>query len=224
LFQNIKIVLIFDLSGNLLIMTDKLNSLTHRLYEEGLSKGRAEGERILSEAESRALTIVAEAEDRAREIERKATQDAEDLRKNTMTEIALAGREAVQKIKDEVTGLITTRSIESGVKKAGIDPVFIREILLDVAKNWHGASSEKISLKALLPESKRAHLDKALAESISGLLAEGIEVGYSSDVRTGFRVGEKGGGYYIGFSDDNFEALLSGYLREKVSEILFNKK
>lgn len=205
-------------------MTDKLNSLTQRLYEEGLAKGRAEGDRILSEAETRAKAIVAQAETRAREIERKATDRAEDLRKNTMTEISMAGREAVSKIKDEITTLITARSIESGVKQAGLDPAFIKEMLVAIAKNWRGTSSDKITLSALLPEAKRKELDGAFSASVSSLLAEGVEVGYSPDVRTGFRVGEKGGGYYIGFSDENLEALLGQYLRERVSEILFNKK
>ncbi|MDR2891436.1 MAG: hypothetical protein LBV18_07600 [Alistipes sp.] len=205
-------------------MTDKLNSLTQRLYEEGLSKGRAEGDRILSEAENRAKSIVAEAETRAREIERKAAAQAEELRKNTMTEIAMAGRQAVSALKGEITDLIVAKSVEGGVKKAGVDPAFVKEMLVAVAKNWQGASSDKITLTALLPEAKRAELESAFKDSVAGLLAEGVEVGYSPAVGSGFRVGEKGGGYYIGFSDENLEALLGGYLRERVSEILFGKK
>ena len=46
-------------------------------------------------------------------------------------------------------------------------------------------------------------------------------MGYSQEVRTGFRVGAKGGSYYISFSDDDFEALLKEYLRSKVAELLF---
>ena len=53
------------------------------------------------------------------------------------------------------------------------------------------------------------------------LLEAGIEVGYSKEVRTGFKVGAKGGSYYISFSDDDFEALLKEYLRGKISELLF---
>lgn len=205
-------------------MDNKLEQLTRKLYDEGLSKGRSEGERIVSEANAKARTIIAEAESRATAIERKAADAAEDLRKNTMTEIALAGRGAVARIKEEIASLITSRSIEGGVRQAGLDAAFIKEMLIAVAHNWQGASAGKVSLSALLPEARRAELDKAFAGSVAGLLAEGVEVGYSPEVRTGFRVGEKGGGYYIGFSDENFEALLSGYLREKVSELLFETK
>ncbi|MDR2913019.1 MAG: hypothetical protein LBV38_07030 [Alistipes sp.] len=201
--------------------TNKLSQITQKLYDEGLSKGRSEGERLVAEAQTKAKKIVADAEAKARKIAQKATADAEELRKNTLTEIALAGREAVAQIKNEIATLIVARSVESGVAKAGIDPDFIRETLLTVAKNWRGDSSDKITLKALLPADKQQELDKAFATSAAALLAQGVEVGYSADVRSGFKVGEKDGGYYIGFSDENFEALLGGYLRERVTEILY---
>ncbi len=63
-----------------------------------------------------------------------------------------------------------------------------------------------------------------VADSAAALLKEGIEVGYSREVRSGFKVGEKEGGYYIGFSDENFEALLGQYLREKVTNILYGER
>ena len=37
----------------------------------------------------------------------------------------------------------------------------------------------------------------------------------------GFRVGARDGGYYVSFSDADFDALLREYLREKVFRMLF---
>jgi V/A-type H+-transporting ATPase subunit E len=201
----------------------KLSQITQKLYEEGLSKGRSEGERIVAEAEARAKKIVAEAEEKAGRIVHKAEADAAESRGNTMTEIALAGREAVARIKDEIASLVVARSIEGGVREAGIDPSFIKEMLLAVAKNWDGGAG-KVTLEALLPAERQKEFDAAFALSTAALLKEGIEVGYSPAVRSGFKVGEKGGGYYIGFSDENFEALLGQYLREKVTAILYGTK
>ena len=70
-------------------------------------------------------------------------------------------------------------------------------------------------------EAKKAELGEAIEASAKALLAEGVEVGFSADVKSGFKVGEKGGGYYISFSDESVEALLGGYLREKVAQLLF---
>ena len=72
-----------------------------------------------------------------------------------------------------------------------------------------------------MPEAKRQELDAAFEKAAKALLAEGIEVGYSKEVKTGFRVSEKNGGYYISFADADLEALVSEYLREKVSQMLF---
>jgi V/A-type H+-transporting ATPase subunit E len=203
---------------------NKLSQITQKLYEEGLSKGRSEGDRIVAEAEARAKKIIAEAEEKAKRIERKAEQNAQELQKNTLTEISLAGREAVSRIREEIAGAVVASSLGVGFHKAGIDPGFMRDFLLAVAGHWRGEGAEKVSLEALMPAARKKELDAAFEGSVKALLKEGVEVGYSRDVRSGFKVGEKGGGYYIGFSDENFEALLGQYLREKATTILYGTK
>ncbi len=139
-----------------------------------------------------------------------------------MTEIALAGKQAVAKIKSEIASAIVVRATGEDVNAAGMDAAFIKEMLVAVAKNWNGADAGKVSLQALLPEGEREKLDAAMAAQAKALLDAGVEVGYSKEVKTGFKVGAKDGGYYISFSDADVEALLGEYLREKVSQLLFN--
>lgn len=202
-------------------MENKLQELTRKLYDEGLEKGRAEADKLVAEARAEAQKIVAEAESRAEEIVRKAQAKAEDVEKNTMTEISLAGKQAVSKIKSEIAELIVAKSTSEGVKNAVLDPAFVKEMLVSVAKNWNGADSGKVELQALLPESEREKFDAAFAKSAKALLDAGVEVGYSKEVKSGFKVGAKDGGYYISFSDADVEALLAEYLREKVYQLLF---
>ena len=202
-------------------MENKLQQLTQKLYDEGLEKGRAEADRLVADAKTQAAKIVAEAQAQAEELVRKAQAKAEDVEKYTLSEIALAGKQAVARIKSEIAELIVAKAAGAGVKEAALDPAFIKEMLLAVAKNWNGADAGKVELKALLPDGERAKLDAAFEQSAKELLAAGIEVGYSKEVKTGFKVGAKEGGYYISFSDADMEALLSEYLREKVSRMLF---
>lgn len=200
----------------------KLQQLTDKLYQEGLEKGRAEAESLVAEAEARAAKIVSEAEARAAKIAADAERKAEDVEKNAMTEIALAGKQAVAKIKSEIETLIVAKVTAEGIKSANLDPAFIKDMLLAVAANWNNGA--KADLKALLPEAKKAELGAAFDSAAKALLAEGIEVGFSNDVKSGFKVGENNGGYYISFSDESFEALLGGYLREKAAELLFKSR
>jgi len=202
-------------------MENKLQQLTQKLYDEGLEKGRAEADKLVAGAKAEAEKIVADARAEAEEIVKKARAKAEDVEKNAMTEIALAGREAVSRIKSEIASMIVAKASSEGVKAAAMEPAFIEQMLLAVARNWNGADSSKVELKALLPEAEREKLDAAFEKSAAGLLAAGVEVGYSAEVKSGFRVGAKDGGYYISFSDADFNALIGEYLREKLYRMLF---
>lgn len=201
-------------------MENKLKELTDRLYGEGLEKGRVEADRLVAEAKEKAAAILAEANAEAEKIVKKAEAKAADTEKNSMTEIQLAGRQAVAKIKSELAGVIIAKTSSEAVKAACVDAEFVKKLLLEVAKNWSG-NAEQVSLKALLPAALEAEFAKVFEASAKELLAAGVEVGYSKEVKTGFKVGAKEGGYYISFTDESFEALLDEYLREKVSQLLF---
>ena len=198
---------------------NKLQELTQKLYNDGLEKGRAEAERLVAEAKQEAAKILADAQAEADAVAKAAQVRAEDIAKNAMTEITLAGRQALSKIKTEIAEAIILKSTGAAVKAASIDATFIKDMLLAVARNWN--SSSEVSLKALLPEQMRAEFDAAMQKSAEELLKAGVEVGYSKEVKTGFKVGEKAGGYYISFTDESFDALLKEYLREKVANMLY---
>lgn len=202
-------------------MENKLQQLTQKLYDEGLEKGRAEADKLVAGAKAEAAKILADARAEADGIVKKAQEKSEDVQKNTLTEIALAGKQAVARIKQEIATMIVARTTAEGVKAASLDAGFLKQMLLTVAKNWNGSDSGKVTLVALLPEAERKSLDAAFEQSAKELLAGGIEVGWSKEVKTGFKVGAREGGYYISFSDADLEALLSEYLREKVSHMLF---
>lgn len=202
-------------------MENKLQQLTRTLYAEGLEKGRSEAERLVADAKAEAQKIVAEAKAEAEAIIKQAEKKALDVEKNSLTEIALAGKQAVSKIKSEIASMIVAKTTSEGVKAATLDATFLKEMLIAVAKNWDGASSGKVELKALLPEKEQKALDAAFEKASKELLAAGVEVGYSAEVKSGFKVGQKDGGYYISFTDEDFDALMKEYLREKVAELLY---
>ena len=204
-------------------MENKLQELTRKLYDEGLEKGRADADKLVADAKAEAARLVAEAKAEAEAIINAAETKAEDLRKNSMAEISLAGKQAVAKLKEQVAEMIIAKSTVEGVKAANLDAEFVKKMLLEVAHNWNGASSENVSLSAMLPEAKKAELDAAIEKSAKELLAAGVEVGYSKNVKSGFKVGAKNGGYYISFSDEDFNALLGEYLRDKVAALIFGK-
>ncbi len=202
-------------------MENKLQELTQRLYDEGLQKGRSEAESVVAAAKAEAEKIVANAKAEAEKIVTEAERKATDVAKNSLTEISLAGKQALAKIKAEITNAVVSQSIGEGVKSVAMDGKFISEMLLAVAKGWSSSNGGVVSLAAMLPEANQKSLDKAMASNAAALLKAGVEVGYSADVKSGFKVGAKDGGYYISFSEEDFDALMRGYLRERVAKLLF---
>ena len=100
-------------------MDNKLQELTDKLYSEGLSKGKAEGEQILADAKKQAEAILAQARKQAEDILAKAGKDAEDLKESYMVtqaafdvfienvrEYAKAEMALIDKNKEDCRGLL----------------------------------------------------------------------------------------------------------------------
>lgn len=196
----------------------KLQELTEKLYAEGLSKGREDAERMVAEAEQKAAAIVAEAEKTAAATIKAAEQKAEEIKKNNQTEVALATRQAVAALKEQIASLVVAKAVEPAVHAATIEPSFVKEMLLGIARSWNG---ERVELEATLPTALKEQFEADAEGAVKALLAEGVEVGYSDRVKSGFKVAPKDGGYYISFTDEDFAALLGEYLKEKITKILF---
>ena len=197
----------------------KLLELTNTLFGEGYEKGRLEAEQMMTEVKEKTNAMIEAAKAEAERIVKEAEAKAADVAKNSMTEISLAGKQAVAKIKNEIADAIVAKSVSVAVSEAVVDTAFVEQLLLAVAASWN--NGQKAELKAMLPQALEEQFSKAFEASAAKLLAAGIEVGYSKDVRNGFKVGEKNGGYYISFTDDSFNALMQEYLREKVYKLLF---
>ena len=73
-------------------MDNKLQELTDKLYKEGLSKGKEEGEAILAKAQSKAAEIVEAAQKKAEEIIKKAENDAKDYQVKVEGDVKMAGK------------------------------------------------------------------------------------------------------------------------------------
>ena len=204
-------------------MENKLQELTKKLYDEGLSKGREEADAIVEKAKAEAKKIITNARAEAEKIRREATGKAEELHLNTLTELNLAGKQFLDKFKSSIQDMIVARATKEPLSKIMLDPDFIKEMLISVAKNWKSDSPEKVSLTAMLPEKDKARLDKTFEQSVKASLDQEMEIVFSGSVKSGFKVGPKQGGYYVSFTEDGFDALLSEYLRPKVNEVLYGQ-
>ena len=204
-------------------MQDKLQKLTQKLYEEGLSKGRSDADELLAKAKAEAAAIVNEAKVKAESIVGEARRAAEDMKKNTETEVVLASRQTVAALKEQIQTLVTAKELTPRVKDAVDDKAFLQKMILLTVKNWEGNGQSGAGLEVMLPENARQELLGELRAMLENALDGGVVVKTGERVKSGFRVAPKAGGYYISFTDEDFDALFQEYLRPKVSELLFGR-
>lgn len=200
-------------------MENKLQQLTEKLYNEGLSKGRAEAEAVLAKAHADAEKIVAEAQDKAHEITAQAEKAAAQLKTNTENEVRLAAGQLKSALRQQVEMMVQMEVVTPAVSQAWRDNSFIQQLAVEAVQTL----DPKQGLRVVLPENR----GNELVEAVKNALAErfgadnGIEVVTDARVRVPFRVMVKEGGYYVSFADADFDALFRSYLRPKVAQLLF---
>ncbi len=199
-------------------MQNKLQELTDKLYNEGLSKGKQEGEEILAKAKVQADEIIAKAKAEAEAIVAAAHKDAADLKTKVEGDLKMAASQSIAATKKDIETLVVAKMTEAEVKSALSSADFVKEAILAVAK---GFTTEATDLEIVLPETLKKELDGSLAAEIAKVLNVGVEASFSKKIAGGFTIGPKDGGYFISFTDETFNALISEYLRPATKKILF---
>ena len=200
-------------------MQNKLQELTEKLYAEGLSKGKQEGEEILAKAKVQADEIVAKAHAEAAAIVAAAKKDAEDLKTKVESDVKMAASQSVAATKKDIETLVVAKMTETEVKNALTSADFVKEVVLAVAKGFN--TEEPVDLEVLLPEALKKDLEGFVAKELANALKGNVEASFSKKVAGGFTIGPKDGGYFISFTDETFNALISEYLRPATKKILF---
>lgn len=202
-------------------MQNKLQELTDRLYNEGLSKGKKEAEELVKKAEKQAADIISEARKKAEDIMKEAEDKAAELENKTARDLKMAGSQTVASIKQKVETAIVSGMISKDIASAMEDGEFIRSVIRTIAEAFNPDSAKAVPLELILPENMKQDMDRFLQESLGKTLNAGIEVRYEKMKSGGFRIGPKDGSYRISFTADDFENLIAEYLRPKTREILF---
>jgi V/A-type H+-transporting ATPase subunit E len=197
---------------------DKLQELTQKLYNEGLSKGKEEGEAILAKAQAQAQEIVAKAQEEAKAIIEKAQKEAADYKVKVEGDVKMASTQALQATKAGIENLIVAKAVEPAKDVLGSE-AFLKEIITAVAKNFSAQESTDLSL--VLPEKLQKSLEPFITAELTKTLGKGVETTFSKKVNAGFKIGPKDGSYFIDLTDEAFQALIGEYLRPATKKLLF---
>lgn len=202
-------------------MQNKLQELTDKLYNEGLSKGREEGEALLAKAKSQAADIVAEAEKKAAEIMTKAEKEAEAYKVKVAGDLKMAASQSVQATRKDIEDLVVFKMTGSATEKALSDEAFVKEVIKAVAEKFNAETAMDLNL--VLPESLKSALEPFVKNELSTILKGQVNASFSKKIAGGFTIGPKDGSYFISLTDETFKELISEYLRPATRKLLFGE-
>jgi V/A-type H+-transporting ATPase subunit E len=203
-------------------MNSKIQQLTETIYNEGVQKAREEAEAIIREAKEAALKIKTEAQKDADKLMNETQVKSLDLQKQVESEIKMSLNQAVSSVKQEITRLISQQVIKPSISELFSDKEYLKALITNVVKGW--MEKESLDLKVILSESDRGQLESYFKNNLASELNKGLEVTFSSKIKSGFKIGPSDNSYLISFTDDDFTNFLKGYLRPKTSQLLFGEE
>lgn len=202
-------------------MDNKLQELTDKLYKEGLSKGKEEGEALLAQARQEADGILDAARKEAETILKNARKEAEDYRAKVEGDVKMAASQSLQATRKDIENLIIGKVVDEPVTSALSSTEFVKEIIRTVAGRFN--PDEAAGLDVVLPESLKAQLEPFIKGEAASLLKGGIDATFSKKVSGGFNIGPKDGSWFVSFTDGTFKELVGEYLRPATRKILFGE-
>ncbi len=202
-------------------MQNKLQELTDKLYNDGLARGKEEGDKYLAQARQEAEKIVEEAKAKAAQIVSKAEKDAADLAGKAKSDVRMASEQALQATRKDIENILTDSIVKEGTTKALADADLLKEIILAVAKNF--SAQESADLEVVLPESLKKELEPWVSASLAKNLKGGVKASFSKKVAGGFTIGPADGGWFVSLTDETFVALIGEYLRPITKKLLFGE-
>ena len=200
-------------------MQNKLQELTDKLYNEGLSKGKQEGEELLAKAKAQVDDMLAKAQAEAAQIIAAAQKQAEEIRTKTASDIKMASSQSIAATKKDIETLIVGKMTGDAVKKTLSSPDFIKDLIKTVAEKF--TTDGPVDLNLVLPEALKNDLEPFATKELAKILGAGVQASFSKKVAGGFQIGPKDEGWFVSFTEETFSQLISEYLRPATKKLLF---
>ncbi|MGI6322654.1 MAG: hypothetical protein ACOXZO_04975 [Bacteroidales bacterium] len=204
-------------------MQNKLQELTDKIYQEGITKGREESEKIIAEARAEAERIIKKAEDEAKEILSKTEKEAEELKENTQSELRIAFRNALNSLRQDVESMITAKIIDEPVSEVMSDNSFVAR-LIEIATDKMFLNDDIGGGSIMVPSEMAGEIEKILSNKAAKALSSGVVVCPVKSMEKGFEIIPQEGSYKIRVTESDFKNYIREFLRSKLVSLLFEQE
>ncbi len=203
-------------------MTQKLQDLTEKIYNEGVQKAKKEADIIIQKAQEKASEIEEKAKKEAEQTKADAAKKAEETKKHVESEMKMALEQSVSALKQDIANLVTMKAIDPPSKELFSDKKYLGDLVVRVVDGW--IEKESMDLEVILSQADRKDMEDRFKKQLANHLNKGLQLSFSKTMKSGFKVGPSDGSYVISFTDEDFNNFFKTYLRPKSTELLFEKK
>jgi V/A-type H+-transporting ATPase subunit E len=212
-----------------------VEALISRLRDQGVSAGRAEAERMLADAETKARAIVQNADDEARKKIDGAQAESERLRRAGEDALRAAARDTVLDLKGRLSKRFA-EDVAKTVASAMRDDALLEKMILAVASRARkdGAVDKAAKLEIVLPRSavglddlrrqpeelKKGTLTHFAVAMAGEMLREGVNFSRAEDGSEGIRLALLDRGVSIDLTDKAVADLLLVHLQPRFRALL----
>ncbi len=154
-------------------MTEKtIETFVSKLQSEGVEAGKEKARRITEDAETKAAQIVSEAQKEAEHLVQAGEKKAEETVDRARTEMALACRDTLAKLRETLT-IAMNNIVAAETQKALEDTDFLKDAIRDIVKQYAeadtiGASGIEITVSEEIRRTLESWILDELGKSISG--------------------------------------------------------
>jgi len=218
---------------NAVHVSSGVEALIQRLRDEGVESGRAQAEKIVADAETRAGWILKQAEEDAQRIRKQARQEADRLQRSGREALNAAARDALLTMKAQLNQRFAgevRRLVGGETRKKEL----LEKMILEVVGQARQDADRAEAAQVLLPrevigleelsrhpeEMEKGELTQFVRLINGKLLREGVTLGVAEDEGGGLRVQLTDQGVVLDLSDKAIAEVLLQHLQPRFRALL----
>ena len=202
-------------------MNTSLQQLTDKIYKEGVEKGNAQAESIITAANKEAEKIIKDAEAKAAKLIEKAQTEVVEINRTALSELQMASQKAIGALKQTINDMVGGEIIDKSIKAATADSAFLQNLIETTIKNWASSDDKIFDMNVIVPAKEEQAILDYFSKNAKGVLDKGFTILAANNVKAGFQLAPADGSYKISFTDDDFISFFKEFVRPKIAELLF---
>jgi V/A-type H+-transporting ATPase subunit E len=200
--------------------TSGVQELISRLKDNGVKAGQDEAQRMIEEAQEKAINIVAQARSEAKELLESTRAKIEVEKSAAVESLKIAIRDTELMLESKLKVRFTDH-VKHLVSRELEDKEMLKQLILKIAGSSCSRISEEKELDLLLLKEK---LDPLVSEISGSVLRKGVEIKESESDKAGIFIRMKGEDLEIDLSDNAISEILLKYLLPRYRAILTGVK